>query len=68
VSAEGFAQFRDAVLDDVVLQAELLSVPERRRFVQVVVARARARGCDVDTADVEGALLEGRCTRYARWV
>ena len=68
MSAEGFAAFRVAVLHDRRLQAELLSVPDRSRFVAAVVDRARAGGWDVRPEDVQEALRAAREVCHLRWI
>ena len=49
-------EFRTIVLADPALQRELRGAADRAIFVQLVVARARERGCALDAAAVEATL------------
>ena len=62
------ARFRTAVLADTVLQRELLATTDRAGFVGLVVEHARARGYDLDPADVEHALRDSRIAWAQRWI
>ncbi len=49
----GFRAFREKVFEDEQLQAELLQISERERFLAAVVAAAAARGYEFGRAEVE---------------
>lgn len=68
VPGEGLDAFRQAVLDDPELQAQLLATPDRPLFVAAVVERARDRGFDVSPDDVEEALRDARREWTLRWI
>jgi hypothetical protein len=68
VSAEAWAGFRRAVLDDHVLQRDLLGVAEPEPFCALVVERARGLGWDVEADDVEEALSAARRAWLGRWI
>jgi hypothetical protein len=68
MSADALAGFRHVVLGDTDLQRELLAAGERRRFVALVVERARGRGWDVGADDVEEGLRESRRAWLERWI
>lgn len=68
MSAEGLARFAEIVVTDSGLRRELLGPRHRAQFVSLVVARARAAGCDVHPDDVEEGLRARRQTWHERWL
>jgi hypothetical protein len=68
MSRENFERFRHLVLEDPPLQRELRDIPDQQLFVTRLVSFARARGIDVEAADVEAALLESRREWLERWI
>ena len=68
MSAEGLAAFAAVVVTDPDLQDVLLAAPDRRRFVALVVERARAGGWDVGPEEVEDGLAASRRAWRERWI
>jgi predicted ribosomally synthesized peptide with nif11-like leader len=68
MSRKVFEEFRQRVLKDAALQQRLMEFDDPQRFVAEVVAAAEALGFDIQTADVEAALLERRREWIERWV
>jgi hypothetical protein len=61
-------KFRTIVLTDPALQRELRAAADRASFVQLVVERARKRGCVLDAAAVEAALNAAAREWLLQWM
>ncbi len=66
--AEDLSRLQAEVLSDPELQQRLLAVPDRRRFVSLVVALAGERGLDVAAGEVDDALAGSRRSWYSTWI
>jgi hypothetical protein len=68
MSRKVFEEFRRRVLKDTALQQRLMEFDDPQCFVAEVVAAAGTLGFDVQSADVEAALLESRREWLERWI
>jgi len=60
MSLESFEQFRQLVLQDQSLQAQLRATPDLRSFFDLVARQGAARGYQFTVEDVEAAMRASR--------
>lgn len=65
---EAFAAFREQVLDDEDLQAQLRALPDAGHFAAKAVRLGAARGFHFSDEDVRAAMTRGRQAWYSQWV
>jgi hypothetical protein len=68
VTADDFSRFAATVPDDPELVRELAPIEDDVDFLARACALARARGYEVDPADVERALAAARRDWFERWI
>jgi hypothetical protein len=68
VATEQLDSFRQLVLNDRNLQAELRSITDTQAFVVKVEQLAAQHGFAVDPTDVESALRRARQSWLERWI
>ena len=68
MSTEAFEQFREIVLNDPHLQAELAAISDVQVFTAYVVELAEKHGQSVDASDVTEAINAGRRTSIEQWI
>ena len=62
----GFEDFRNMVLGDESLQAQLRDITERAEFTAKVIELGESHGCRVTAEDVAEAIRHGRSTGVER--
>jgi hypothetical protein len=60
MSQESFEQFRQLVLQDQSLQAQLRATPDLRSFFDLAARLGAARGCQFSVEDAEAAMRASR--------
>jgi hypothetical protein len=65
---EAFAAFREQVLDDEDLQAQLRALPDAGQLAAKAVRLGAARGFHFSNEDVRAAMTRGRQAWYSQWV
>ena len=68
MSKQAFEQFRELVLDDDALQAQLRSIRDLSGFVPLVLKLARERSLPIDAQDVEAAWQAAQRAWIVRWI
>jgi hypothetical protein len=68
MSQQAFEQFRELVLDDDALQAELRPARNLSELVPLVLTLARERGMQIDAQDVEAAWQAAQRAWIVRWI
>lgn len=68
MSQDTFEQFRQLVLQELLLQKELVEIDERDIFIARVVELAAEKKLEVTNADVEEALRASRRAWLEKWI
>jgi len=68
MSSEGFEKFREVVLNDPYLQAELGAIADVEGFTACVVELAEKHGHSFDASDVMEAINAGRRALIEQWI
>jgi hypothetical protein len=68
MSQQAFEQFRELVLDDDALQAQLRPGRNLSEFLPVALKLARERGIDIDADDVQTAWQAAQRAWIVRWI
>jgi hypothetical protein len=68
MSTEAFEKFRDIVLNDPDLQADLAAISDIATFTARVLERGAERGLAIDAADITRAMNDGQRALIEQWI